>query len=260
VKSKTLMFAAMCTCCVSLCHAADSPWNGTWKLNEVRSKLTGSMDTVSQGPDGKYTVTSSGLTFTFGCDGANYPLPGGHEISCTRNGDQALHFVARAGGDELGQIDRTLSDGGKTMTVVDTGKAPDGTPFRDTEVYRKVAAGSGDAWTGQWQNSKVQIGTSGTAVIQMTGDSIHFEYPMDKSSLTAKLDGTPATRQEPHPEEGMTISLTAAGPLTLHEVDKLNDTVLERDTLTVSPDGKTMSIEVQRTGDKVKQLYVYEKQ
>lgn len=260
MKHQALLIAALAALSTQLCHAADNPWNGTWKLNEAKSKLTGSVDTVSQSADGKYTVATSGLTFSFGCDGAKYPLPGGHMLACTKASDTAMHIVVTAGEDELAQTDRTLSDGGKTMTVVDSGKAPDGTPFHDTEVYKKQSPGTGDAWTGAWQNTKVNIGTSGVAQIERSADSITFTWPMDKSTLTAKLDGTPAVRQEPHPEEGYTISLTAAGSRTIHEVDKLNDTVLEHDTLTLSPDGKTMSIEVMRTGDKVKQLYVYEKQ
>lgn len=260
MKQNVLLWAACAAVCVPTCYAADSPWNGTWKLNEAKSKLTGSVDTVSQSADGKYTVATSGLTFSFACDGADYTMPGGHTLTCTKVSDTAMHFVVKADGEELAQVDRTLSDGGKTMTEVDSGKAPDGTPFDDIETHKKIVPGAGNAWTGQWQNTRVEISTHGVAVVRATADSIHFEYPMEKSSLTAKLDGTPATVQGPHPEQGLTTSLTAAGPRTIHEVDKLNDTVLEQDTLTVSPDGKTMNIEVQRTGDKVKQLYVFDKQ
>ena len=260
MKQRLLLWAALAAVCVPVCRAADNPWNGTWKLNEAKSKLTGSVDTLSKGADGKYTVVTSGLTFSFGCDGAEYALPAGRMLTCDKVSDTAMHFVIKAGGDELAQIDRTLSDGGKTMTVVDTGKAADGTPFHDTEVYKKTSAGSGDAWTGTWQSTKVQMSTHGVAMVEATADSITFTYPMNKSSLTAKLDGTPATEQGPHPEEGLTISLTAAGPLTIKEVDTLNGTVLENDTLSVTADGKTMTVEAQRTGDKTKQVYVYDKQ
>ena len=260
MKARLCWAAAMVTVCVPLCHAADNPWNGTWKLNEAKSKLTGGVDTVSQSADGKYTVASSGLSFSFGCDGAEYPLPGGRMLTCTKVNETSMHFVVKAGGDELAQVDRTLSDNGKTLTVVDTGKAPDGTPFHDTEIYKKTAAGSGNAWTGAWQNTKVEMSTHGVAVVQATADTITFTYPMSKSSLTAKLDGTPATEQGPHPEEGSTVSLTADGPLTIHEVDTLNGTVLEHDTLSVTRDGRTMTVEAQRTGDATKQVYVYDKQ
>lgn len=260
MKQKILLCAAIAAICVPACRAAENPWNGTWKLNEAKSRLTGSVDTVSKGADGRYTVATSGLTFSFGCDGAEYPIPGGRMLSCTKVSDTSMRFVVKAGGDELAQVERTLSDGAKTMTVVDTGKAADGTPFHDTEVYKKISAGSGDAWTGAWQNTRVEMSTHGVAVVEATADSITFTYPMSKSSLTAKLDGTPASEQGPHPEAGMTISLTAAGPLTIHEVDTLNGTVVERDRLSVSADGKTMTIEAQRTGDKTRQVYVYEKQ
>ena len=218
------------------------------------------MDTLSQSADGKYTVATSGITLSFACDGADYPMPGGRMMSCVRVDPTTMHTVFKAGGDELAQVDRTLADNGKTMNVVETGKAADGTPFHDTEQYKKIAAGSGDAWTGKWQNTKVTSSSHGVAQVEATADSITFTYPMSKSSLTAKLDGTPATEQGPHPEEGVTVSMTSAGSNTIHEVDKLNGTVLEHDTLNLSADGKTMTIEAQRTGEQTKQVYVYDKQ
>ena len=260
MKQKLLLFAAIAAVCLPVCNAAENPWNGRWKLSEAKSKLTGAVEIVSQSADGKYGVATSGLTFTFGCDGADYPLPGGRVLNCNKVSDTAMHFVVKAGGDELAQVDRTLSNGGKTMTVVDTGKTPDGTPFHDTETYKKTSAGSGNAWTGAWQNTRVEISTHGSVMVEATADSITFTYPMSKSSLTAKLDGTPASEQGPHTEEGLTASLTAAGPLLIHEVDTLNGTVVEHDTLSVSADGRSMTIEALRTGDKVKQVYVYDKQ
>ena len=259
MKRKKLLLSAFIGCTTTVCFAAVNPWNGTWKLNDARSKRTGSVDTITQS-DGKYTVATSGITLSFRCDGAEYPMPGGRMMTCSKVSDTAMHLVFKAGGEELSQVDRTLSDNGETMTMVATGKAPDGTPFHDTEVSKKTQAGSGDAWTGAWQNVKVETSSHGVAVVEATAGSITFTYPMAKSSLTAKLDGTPATEEGPHPEEGLTVSLTSAGPLTINEVDTLNGTVIEHDTLTVSADGKTMTIEAQRTGDKAKQVYVYDKQ
>ena len=40
------------------------------------------------------------------------------------------------------------------------------------------------------------------------------------------------------------VSLTADGPLSMKETDTLNGTVTEHDALSVTPDGKTMTIEV----------------
>ncbi len=260
MKRKLLLLAFLAGCLTPVCFAADNPWNGTWKLNEAKSKRTGSVDTITQSSDGKYTVVTSGITLSFSCDGAEYPMPGGRMMTCSKVSDTTMHLVFKAGGEELAQVDRTLSDSGKTMTMVETGKAPDGTSFHDTEISKKTSAGAGDAWTGAWQNVKVETSSHGVAVVDATTDSITFTYPMTKSSLTAKLDGTPASEQGPHPEEGLTMSLTAAGPLTIKEVDSLNGTVLEHDTLTVSADGKTMTIDVQRTGDKARQVYVYDRQ
>ena len=260
MKRNLLLLATLAACASPVCLAAENPWNGTWKLNDAKSRRTGSVDTITQSSDGKYTVATSGITVSFGCDGNEYPMPGGRRMTCTKVSEDTMHLVFKAGGEELAQVNRTLSNNGNTMTMVETGRAANGTPFRNTEISKKITPGSGNAWTGAWQNVKVQTSTHSTAIVEATGDSITFTYPMSKSSLTAKLDGTPATEQGPHPEQGLTVSLTSAGPLTMEEVDTLNGTVVEHDTLTVSPDGKAMTIDVQRTGDKAKQVYVYDKQ
>ena len=241
--------------------AADSPnpWNGTWKLNEGRSKMTGALETVTTAPDGKMTVATSGVSFSFGCDGKPYTIIGGRSLVCTAAGPNEMDVVISAPtGDELARVTRVLSGGGKTQTVNETGKAADGTPFHDVEVYKKISGGSG--WDGSWQETKVQPSTQGVAIVQATGDSISFTYPMNKASLTAKLDGTPTTEEGPHAPVGMTISMTADGPLSIREVDTLNGTVMEHDTLSVTADGKTMTIEAMRSGGSEKQVYVYDKQ
>lgn len=254
-----LVLAAVLLTAVPACFAASSPWNGTWKLNEAKSKLTGSIETVSTAPDGKMTVSTSGVSFSFGCDGRSYPIMAGRTIVCNKPSSTEVDGVISASnGDQLVHMKRMLSDGDKVQTVEETGKAADGTTFHETEVYKKVSGGAG--WDGDWQTTQIQIGTPGVAIVQATTDAITFTYPMEKSTLTAKLDGTPATEAGPHAPVGMTVSMTAEGPLTVHEVDTLNGAVLEHDTLSVSPDGKAMTIEATRTGAKEKQVYVYDKQ
>lgn len=252
--------AALLAITSTVCLAADSPnpWNGTWKLNEAKSKLTGAVETLTTAPDGKMTVATSGISFSFRCDGQPYTIMPGRSLVCTTAGDHELDVVMSANGDELSHMTRTLSDTGRVQTVVRTGKAADGTPFHSTEVYKKLSGGNG--WDGQWQQTKDEASTRGVAIVQATADSITFTYPMNKASLNAKLDGTPTSEEGPHTVAGMTISLKADGPRTIHEIDSLNGKVMEHDTLSVTADGSLLTIESMQTGGKEKQVYVYDRQ
>src|SRR6478752_4863308 len=64
--------------------AADSPWVGTWKLDEARSHLTGDTFTYSQGP-GAMLHYSDGVnvSYDFGLDGKEYPAAFGRVTSWT---------------------------------------------------------------------------------------------------------------------------------------------------------------------------------
>ncbi len=251
--------AALLSAGAATASAADSPWNGTWKLDPAKSKMTGATDVVAITPDGRYTVTTSGLTYNFACDGKDYPVMDGHfTLACTKASDTELDFVAKTPtGEELSRTKRSVSDGGKTMTAETTGKSADGTPFHSVDIFHKVSADKGFA--GTWQNTKVQVDDISSFDVNATEDSITFNYPRRKATLTAKLDGTPAADEGPHPD-GVMISLKGDGPLTIHETDSLNGKDLEHDTMSVSQDGKSMTIEVLRTDNSQKQIYVYDKQ
>lgn len=256
----TFLSTALLAGATATCMAADMPskaWEGTWKLNAGKSKMTGATQKVNVAADGKWTVMAGGVTLNFACDGKAYPIFGGRELICNKRSDTQVETAVKAGNQELARDTRTLSDGGKTLTSVETIKNEDGTSFNVTEVLKKVSGG--DSWSGVWRDTKVQVGDVGLMMVQCSGDMIKFSYPNSKSSVTAKLDGTPAQEQGPHPD-GVDISLRSAGPTVIHEVDTLNGKPLEHDTLTVSADGKVMQVEVLRAGDDQKQVYVYDKQ
>ena len=101
MKRNSLLLATLAACVTPMCLAANNPWNGTWKLNEAKSKRTGSVDTITQSTDGKYTVATSGITLSFGCDGAEYPMPGGRMMTCSKVSDTAMHLVSRPAGRSL---------------------------------------------------------------------------------------------------------------------------------------------------------------
>ena len=250
--------AALVAASATACLAAGNPWNGTWKLNAAQSKMTGEVETVAISPDGQWTVKSSGVSFSFACDGQSYPLIGGRSMVCSRTGTQQVNGIISVNGAEFSHMKRTLSTDGREQVVLITGKTPDGKAFEDSETYKKVSGGSG--WNGEWENTRIKESQPGIAVVQAAGDSITFSYPRTKMTLTAKLDGTPTTEQGQLAKTGSTVSLTGDGPLSIREVDTLNGTVTEHDTLSVTPDGKIMTVEVLRTGGQQKQVYVYNKQ
>jgi len=235
--------------------AAQSPWAGVWQLDAARSSRTGALYVIATAPDGTMSVTTAGLTFHFRCDDKDYPLPGGRVLSCHLISATQMLLTGKQHGDVLARTLRTLSDDGRTMTAVVTGTAANGQSFRNLDVLHKLSGGAG--WDGTWQNAKVQDSSPERMTITASGTTIGFSYPATGASLTAKLDGTPAAQQGPHPAQGDAFSLTAGGPHTINEIETLNGTVVERNALTLSRDGGALTIEVHRTGETMPQTLIY---
>jgi len=237
------------------CLAA-SPLDGTWKLNEAKSKMTGMTTTITES-GGTYTVTGGAVTFKFACDGKDYTILADRSIACT-GGPTTFTNVLKIGGKPFETTKRTISSDGKTMTEVSTGTRPDGTPFTDTEIEMRIGPGTGMA--GTWKSTKVKDSAPATIVMKVNGDVLHFDDPGYKEISDAKLDGTPAPITGPTVPAGLMISnkMQDGGLLS---VVSLNGKELDRDLMTVSADGKTLTDVVWTVGkESEKRTYVYDKQ
>lgn len=148
----SLLFAAVCFFAV-LSFAAESPFTGTWKLNEAKSKIapgTQKNNTVVYEAAGDNTkVTVDGTTakgepahneWTGKFDGKEYPVTG-DSISDTRSYKQVnahtLSMTMKKGGKvtETGHI--VLSPDGKSRTVTVTIIGADGKKSTSKTVYDK---------------------------------------------------------------------------------------------------------------------------
>ena len=237
---------------------AQSPWNGTWKLNEGKSRLTGGVQHWDVSGEGLWKVAIGSIAFSYRCDGKPYTVFQGKTLVCHQPGSDRIETVVSAGPDQLAHSFRTLSEGDTIMRVDETGKTGDGTAFQKTELFHKIP-GSGPGWSGAWRSASVQNTAGDVETIQVRGDSITFTYPVSHSTLTARLDGTPAREQGPHPT-GIDISLRAAGPRSLTEVESEKGKEIDRETLRLSADGRQMTVEVLESGGSDKQVLVYDRQ
>ena len=250
-----------CVCALALaaapCVAAGPSWDGTWKLNPAKSKMTGSTVTISQNGN-MYGVDTGSFKFSFACDGKDYHVLPDRTIACTGGGN-AYTLVWKINGKVLSTTKRTISADGKTLTDVDSGKRPDGTAYTDHETDTRVGGGSGMA--GTWKSTVVKNSAPSIFILKVNGDVLHFEDPGYKSVSDAKLDGTPAEIKGPTAPAGLMVSNKYDGPSKVLTIVTLNGKELGRDVMTLSADGKTIT-DVSWTPGKEseKQTYVYEKQ
>jgi hypothetical protein len=239
------------------CLAAGKSWDGTWKLDPAKSKMTGSTVIITQN-DNMYTLDTGSFKFSFGCDGKDYHVLPDRTISCTGSGNSYM-LVGKINGKVQSTVKRTISADGKTLTDVTTGTRPDGTAYTDHETDTRVGSGSGMA--GTWKETAIKNSAPGVFVLKVNGDVLHYENPGYKDVSDSKLDGTPGPIKGPTAPAGLMVSNKSDGPNKVLSIVTLDGKELGRDVMTLSPDGKTIT-DVSWTPGKEseKQTYVYEKQ
>jgi hypothetical protein len=220
--------------------AADSPWVGTWKLDEARSHLTGDTFTYSKGPGAMLHYSDgANVSYDFGLDGKEYPSAYGRVTSWTAAGKNAWDSVVKADGKVLGKGHRELSADGKTLTMTFTGTNADGSAYDEQDVYERTGAGEG--LIGTWRSVKVK-NPSGprTFVISSPRPGIlHYEIPEMKASVEGPADGKDLPISGPDLPPKMTYAYQFLAPTKVSYTLRIDGRVDSQGLQTMAGDGHT---------------------
>lgn len=218
----TLIICALLTLPGGAVCAADSPWNGTWKLDPARSHLTGQTFTYSERPGGMlHYEDGSTASFDFGLDGKEYKTWANRTTSWTAAGKNTWDRVTRVDGKPHAKGHVALSDDGKTLTMTSTGTRPDGQEFHEEDVFSRVSGT--DGLVGVWRTAKVTNPTGPqTFIISSPATGVlHYEIPDMKASAEGRLDGTDVPLSGPAVPPGATISFKRLGATKIKYVIKI---------------------------------------
>jgi hypothetical protein len=151
MKARTIVLTlTLCFIGVTVCFA-QSPFIGTWKLNEAKSTLAPGMPknnsvvyeteginvkVTIDGTDGAGNGAHNEWTGQF--DGKDYPVkgdPNSDSRSYTRKGIEELDFAVKNGTKVTTTGRIVVSDDGKSRTVTARGTDATGKKFKSTAVY-----------------------------------------------------------------------------------------------------------------------------
>jgi hypothetical protein len=257
---KRLLSLAMVCTALTLTAQTPSPWNGTWKLDRAKSHLTGSTYTLSKGPDGMWIETFGTLSYKFATDGKPYPVfDQDHKVLVTMPNAHTQKTVNQMKGKTTEVAIDTLSADGNTITETATHTRPNGTTYQTTETDKRV--GPGEGFVGTWASERVGSTGNSPTTIKYTGDSISFSTPAQKSSLTARLDGTPATPVSPQMTAGVTVSYKKTTERRIDWSTMLNGKVVVQGYDEIAADGRSYSTTSWLTGsesEKTVEVYIKE--
>jgi hypothetical protein len=223
---------------------AQSPFDGTWRINTDQSKLSPKPYVISVNK-GMYDCSTCSPMIHVKADGQDQSVTGQSfdTISVREVSPKSIFITNKKSGKTLSEATATVSDGGNTLTlkVTDHPKSSDQTVNSEATFTRvgKAPAGA-NGTSGSWQINKVQTSENSLKwTYKSNGDELSMSTPTGES-YTANLDG------KDYPVKGAysynSVSLRRVDARTIEETDKRDGKVIEVDKMTISPDGKKMTI------------------
>lgn len=238
----TLIICSLLALPAGAASAADSPWNGTWKLDPQKSHLTGQTITYTERPGGMlHYEDGSTASFDFGLDGKEYKTWADRTTVWTAAGKNAWDTVTRAGGKVRTKGHVAISEDGKTLNMSFSGTRPDGQDFHEEDVFSRVSGTDGLA--GTWRTAKV-TGPTGPQTFVFSSPAagvMHVEIPDMKISVEGRTDGSDNVLAGPSMPPGATISLKRLNATKMKYVMKIDGKVDNEGVQAIAADGRSFT-------------------
>lgn len=230
---------------VPACALAQSPFDGTWKLDATTVHQSGGEPTVITLKEGMYHCNCH-PPVAVKADGQDHPVKG-HDgfntVAVAVLNDHSIKETDKLNGKVVYASTITAAPDGKTATEEFTIYAGSN-PSTGKGVLKRVAKATpgSNAVAGAWRLDHVVSG--GGAIFEPTykvdGDTVTYSNAAG-SSYTAKLGGKPVPNMVNGKVNG-TVSVRMLGKDSLRETFAKNGKVTGTSTMTISADGKTMKM------------------
>jgi len=227
--------------CVSF---AQSPFDGTWKDNLDQTKFSPKPLEFSLS-NGAYDCASCAPKVHVKADGSDQAVSGQpYDTLAVKEVDaRTVQFIAKKNAKKSWEQTRTASADGKTETIKTTSYPPNSTSPVTAEVILEregTTPAGANAISGSWKIKKVSESENGLLyTYKSSGEGLSMTSSSG-ATWAAKLDGKEYPVMGDYGAD--TISLKKINDHEIEASYKRAGTLISVDKLTVSPDGKTMTI------------------
>ena len=227
---------------------AQSGFAGTWKVELNTAKFPEKPDEYLL-QDGIFTCKTCVPEVKVKVDGQDQKVSGHpyyDTLSVRVVDERTVQQTEKKNGKVVATFKIWVSADGKTLTTeFSDSSASNSGPVTGKGQATRVASGpaGSHAISGSWRTTKMDTVSDNGLLFtyKVSGDSLSMTTPTGQS-YTAKLDGTEAPYKG---DPGTTsVSVKKVGPNTLEETDKRDGKVVGVSRMTVSADGKKMTIAV----------------
>jgi hypothetical protein len=243
-----LVVSLLAAALVPVMAKAQSPFDGTWKFDLKTAKLPEKPD-VYLLQNGMYQCKTCAPPVDVKADGQDQKVSGNpyyDTMSIKVVDDRTIEEIDKKNGKTVASSKSWVSADGNTLLFEFTdSSATNGEAVRGKGEETRVTKGPAGAHpiSGSWRATKMDSLSENALMItyKVSGDSLSMSSP-NGQGYTAKLDGT----DSPYKGDPGTTSVSVKGvdKNTMEESDKRDGKVIAVVRMTVSADGKTMTIVV----------------
>jgi hypothetical protein len=242
---KLFLAGSLMALLVPVAAIAQSKFDGTWKIDSSKQRLS-TKPYVYLLQDGIFDCKSCTPPIHVKADGQDHKFVGS-PYADTENvkvvDDHAVVVTGKKNGKIVRTNKLTVSSDGATATVeFNDDSDTNADPVTGKLSFTRLSAGpaGSHAISGSWQLAGfTQSDNGATFTLKVEGDSVTMTTPTGQS-YTAKLDGTDAPYNG---DPGTTsVSVKRVGAATIIETDKRAGKVISVTRMTVSADGKTITL------------------
>ena len=223
-------------------------FDGTWRLDLSKAQLPKKPDKYLL-QNGTYKCETCVPPYEVKADGQDHRVTGHpyfDTLSVRVVNDKTVEFTQKKNGRIVGTDKSTVSDDGNQLVDEFTWQ-PEASNKQQSgkAVSTRVAKGpaGSHAISGSWRGERLQDLSENAMIVayKSTGDGLSMKWGTGES-YDAKFDG------KDYPFKGdpgvTSVSLKKINASTIEETDKRDGKVIFVSRVTVSPDGKTMKIDV----------------
>lgn len=237
MKNRIVWTLVMALAATSILAADEPSFNGSWKLNISKSQVKGQTVTFEKTASGLIHFDTEGFGYDFDLKGNPYPTPDGGTmewVEITPTNWQGTNFM---GGKVIGIYTLSISEDSLTFSM--KLKKPDGNTMEQSTVSTRVSGGPG--FFGKWKSSEVKGAPTTVEIATKGQNGITITYPEFQQACKAKFDGKEYPLKEAGKVSKFTLAFERTGPTTFKMTTNLDGKPFYVDTLTLSPDGNTLT-------------------
>ncbi|HVT99207.1 MAG TPA: hypothetical protein VHE33_17000 [Acidobacteriaceae bacterium] len=237
--------------------AAENPFAGRWKMDPSKSTMVDEMKVASAGGNQYSFDFGGGTGEKIKVDGTDQPGMFGTTLAVTAEAPDRWKVVRKKDGRTMLIGKWTLSADGRTLTDDYTELDAKGSPATHL-LYKYERMGGGLGFSGDWVSSSQPTDTVVVEIAVWEGDGL----ALTRRSVTrhVKFDGKAYPAEGANLPAGYGTSGRRVDARTVELTDKIGDKARDSQTMTVSEDGKTLTMRMTPVGRARPSVMVFERE